>query len=39
MKFDDADFRKSLLIRLNVLQGHIDEKRLNQAFEWQALDS
>ena len=39
MKFDDADFRKSMLIRLNVLQGHIDEKRLNQAFEWQALDA
>ena len=36
MKFDDAGFRSSPLIRLNVLQGHIDEKRLDMAFEWQA---
>lgn len=35
MKFDDADFRSSPLIRLNVLQDHIDEKRLDMAFEWQ----
>ncbi|RYE69003.1 MAG: SDR family oxidoreductase [Rhizobiaceae bacterium] len=35
MKFSDADFRSSNLIRLHVLQGHVDAKRINHAFEWQ----
>ena len=38
MNFKDSDFRSSNLIRLHVLQGHIDAKRLNQAFEWQTLN-
>jgi len=37
MGFDDAQFRASNLIRLNVLQDHIAQKRLNADFEWQAL--
>ncbi|PZQ77157.1 MAG: NAD-dependent epimerase [Variovorax paradoxus] len=36
MGFDDARFRSSQLIRLNVLQGHVDAGRLNKAFEWQS---
>lgn len=36
MGFDDAQFRNSQLIRLNVLQGHVDAGRLNKAFEWQS---
>lgn len=35
MGFTDADFRSSQLIRLHVLQGHLDAGRLNPAFEWQ----
>lgn len=38
MNFKDADFRSSTLIRLHVLQGHIDGNRLNKAFEWQTLN-
>lgn len=37
MRFTDADFRSSQLIRLHVLQGHLDAGRLNPAFEWQQL--
>ncbi len=36
MKFADADFRTSPLIRLHVLQGHIAEKRLSEDLRWQA---
>ena len=34
MNFKDADFRSSELMRLKVLQGHIDSHRLNAALEW-----
>lgn len=34
MKFADADYRTSRLIRLVVLQGHIAHRRLNQNLEW-----
>jgi nucleoside-diphosphate-sugar epimerase len=34
MNFRDADFRSSDLMRLKVLQGHIDSHRLNAALEW-----
>ena len=34
MKFKDTDFRSSDLMRLKVLQGHIDCHRLNAALEW-----
>ncbi|GGD87253.1 NAD-dependent epimerase [Aureimonas endophytica] len=34
MDFADADFRKSNLIRLFVLQRHIEAGRLNQSLEW-----
>lgn len=36
MNFKDAQFRNSELMRLKVLQGHISEKRLNNALEWQS---
>lgn len=36
MNFNDANFRSSNLIRLKVLQGHIDEQRLSAALEWRA---
>lgn len=39
MKFNDSEFRSSPLIRLNVLQGHIDEKRLDMSFKWQPTDA
>ena len=39
MRFSDADFRSSSLIRLHVLQGHLDAGRLNAAFEWQRFDA
>lgn len=32
--FDDADFRQSNLIRLHVLQNHIETGRLTEALEW-----
>jgi len=34
MGFADADFRSSNLIRLRVLQGHLDDGRLNANLEW-----
>jgi nucleoside-diphosphate-sugar epimerase len=34
MNFTDADFRSSDLMRLKVLQGHIDSHRLNAGLEW-----
>jgi nucleoside-diphosphate-sugar epimerase len=34
MKFRDAEFRSSDLMRLKVLQGHIDDHRLNAGLEW-----
>ncbi len=34
MNFKDTDFRSSDLMRLKVLQGHIDSHRLNNALEW-----
>jgi UDP-glucose 4-epimerase len=34
MNFSDAEFRSSELMRLKVLQGHIDSHRLNPALEW-----
>ncbi|RYG95808.1 MAG: NAD-dependent epimerase, partial [Alphaproteobacteria bacterium] len=34
MKFADADFRQSNLIRLHVLQDHIETGRLNPSLEW-----
>jgi len=39
MKFSDAEFRSSNLIRLHVLQGHVDANRINQAFEWQTTNA
>jgi nucleoside-diphosphate-sugar epimerase len=38
MNFRDADFRSSDLMRLKVLQGHIDSHRLNAALEWTDRD-
>jgi len=35
MKFSDADFRNSQLIRLKVLSQHREEGRLNDRLEWQ----
>ena len=34
MNFKDADFRSSELMRLKVLQGHIDRGRLNPELKW-----
>jgi UDP-glucose 4-epimerase len=34
MNFNDAEFRSSELMRLKVLQGHIDSHRLNDALRW-----
>jgi UDP-glucose 4-epimerase len=34
MNFRDADFRTSSLMRLRVLQEHIDGRRLNTTLEW-----
>jgi nucleoside-diphosphate-sugar epimerase len=34
MNFKDADFRSSGLMRLRVLQDHIDDRRLNPALQW-----
>jgi nucleoside-diphosphate-sugar epimerase len=34
MNFKDADFRGSSLMRLHVLQGHVDEGRLTEALVW-----
>ena len=39
MQFKDAGFRSSALIRLNMLNEHIVEKRLNSNFEWQKFDA
>ncbi len=34
MNFEDVEFRSSDLMRLKVLQGHIDSHRLNTTLEW-----
>jgi UDP-glucose 4-epimerase len=34
MKFADAEFRSSGLMRLRVLQDHIDNQRLSEALRW-----
>jgi hypothetical protein len=34
MDFKDVDFRSSSLMRLKVLQDHIDNGRLNENLEW-----
>jgi UDP-glucose 4-epimerase len=34
MNFKDADFRSSGLMRLRVLQDHIDSQRLNKTLQW-----
>jgi nucleoside-diphosphate-sugar epimerase len=34
MNFKDADFRSSGLMRLRVLQDHIDNRRLNRGLQW-----
>jgi len=34
MNFKDADFRSSSLMRLHVLQGHVDEGRLTDLLAW-----
>jgi nucleoside-diphosphate-sugar epimerase len=36
MHFKDSDFRASPLMRLQVLQGHIAERRLSEDLRWQA---
>lgn len=36
MNFTDAEFRTSSLMRLHVLQGHIDESRLTESLDWQS---
>ncbi|TMJ53597.1 MAG: SDR family oxidoreductase [Alphaproteobacteria bacterium] len=37
MNFKDADFRSSGLMRLRVLQDHIDNRRLNRSLQWLKL--
>jgi UDP-glucose 4-epimerase len=34
MNFKDSDFRSSDLMRLKVLQDHIDSHRLSASLEW-----
>lgn len=34
MAFDDTDFRNSSLMRLQVLQGHVDQGRITAGLEW-----
>ncbi|MGM0692527.1 MAG: NAD-dependent epimerase/dehydratase family protein [Pseudomonadota bacterium] len=34
MEFDDPEFRSSSLMRLQVLQGHVDQGRITEALEW-----
>ena len=34
MKFKDREFRQSKLMRLHVLRGHIQERRLSESLEW-----
>lgn len=34
MKFTDTDFRNSDLVRLRVLQQHIEEKKLSESMHW-----
>jgi hypothetical protein len=34
MNFKDVDFRSSELMRLKVLQGHIDNSRLSAELKW-----
>jgi hypothetical protein len=34
MNFKDVDFRSSELMRLKVLQGHIDSSRLSAELKW-----
>ncbi len=35
MEFADTEFRSSSLVRLHVLQGHIDEGRVTEELRWQ----
>ena len=37
MEFKDRDFRQSKLMRLFVLRGHIQERRLSESLEWLPL--
>jgi nucleoside-diphosphate-sugar epimerase len=37
MNFNDADFRSSALMRLKVLQDHVDHRRLNRTLQWVRL--
>ena len=37
MNFKDSDFRSSSLMRLKVLQDHIDSGRLNENLEWKQI--
>jgi UDP-glucose 4-epimerase len=37
MNFKDSEFRSSDLMRLKVLQDHIDSGRLNENLEWKAI--
>jgi UDP-glucose 4-epimerase len=37
MNFKDSDFRSSGLMRLKVLQDHIDSGRLNEKLEWKQI--
>lgn len=34
MEFEDNDFRNSSLMRLQVLQGHVDQGRVTKGLEW-----
>jgi UDP-glucose 4-epimerase len=36
MGFDNADFRNSPMIRLRVLQNHVDAGRLDNRLTWQS---
>ncbi len=37
MNFKDSDFRSSGLMRLKVLQGHIESGRLNEDLHWKKI--
>jgi len=37
MNFKDSDFRSSGLMRLKVLQDHIESGRLNENLEWKQI--
>lgn len=34
MEFDDPEFRNSSLMRLQVLQGHVDQRRVTEGLKW-----